>query len=115
MINIIISENYSKTPGGREKAEGPFSGEDFRETILREKFLLALEKKEKLFIDFDNTYGFAPSFIEEAFGGLIRELDFEKGELILSTLEMKSNDDLIILDWVKNDINKALKAKRGGK
>ena len=76
MINIIISEDYSKTPGGREKAEGPFSGEDFRETILREKFLLALEKKEKLFIDFDNTYGFAPSFIEEAFGGLIRELDF---------------------------------------
>ena len=38
MIYCIASE-YSRTPGGRFIHEGKYSGEDFRETILKPLYL----------------------------------------------------------------------------
>ena len=32
---ISIANDYTKTPGGRHVNEGKYSGEDFRETVLR--------------------------------------------------------------------------------
>lgn len=72
MIKINISKEFSETPGGRKIAEGKFSGEEFREKILKNKYEEAVEKGEKLEINFDNCFGFASSFLEEAFGGMIR-------------------------------------------
>lgn len=37
-MKIKISKDYSKTPGGRFKSEGAYSGEDFRESILFPKY-----------------------------------------------------------------------------
>ena len=75
MISINIRDDYTDTPGGRYKTEGEFSGEDFRDTILITKYKEAVETKQKLFIDFDGCFGFGTSFLEEAFGGLVREYD----------------------------------------
>jgi hypothetical protein len=72
-IELNIAEEYTKTPGGRHKAEGKYSGEEFREVLLRPAFIKAKETNDELVVDLDGGYGYATSFLEEAFGGLARE------------------------------------------
>jgi hypothetical protein len=72
-IVINISNEYTKTPGGRHESEGPYSGEDFRRKYLKPAFEKALISDEELVVNLDGGYGYATSFLEEAFGGLARE------------------------------------------
>ncbi len=66
---ILIAEDYAKTPAGRYRDDGPFSGEKFREEWL----IPALNDGNDLIIDLNGTLGFGSSFLEEAFGGLVRK------------------------------------------
>ena len=68
-MKIKIATEYNQTPGGRFKDEGEFSGEDFRDTLLAPKFQDAISHGEKLVVDLDGGYGYATSFLDEAFGG----------------------------------------------
>lgn len=68
MAEIRIASDYSRYPGGRYRALGKFSGEQFREDHL----IPALETNENLFVVLDGTVGYGSSFLEEAFGGLVR-------------------------------------------
>ena len=72
-IQINIAKEYTKTPGGRYISEGNFSGEDFRQTILKPAFERAIVESKTLVVVLDGGYGYSPSFLEEAFGGLVRE------------------------------------------
>ena len=72
MVKIKICDDFSDIPGGRYISEGEFSGELFRENILVQKYQEANEQNSKLEIDFDGCYGFGTSFLEEAFGGMVR-------------------------------------------
>lgn len=65
--SIHIARDFSPYPVGRYKPEGPFTGEVFRETLLRP----ALEKGPVELV-FDDVMGLPPSFLEEALGGLVR-------------------------------------------
>ena len=97
-----ISEIFSKIPGGRSKSDGPNSGEEFRERVLKPEFE-KLKENQKLLIDFDGAYGYPTSFLEEAFGGLAREFGVEG---VLSKLEFKSHEEpsLIgeVIGYIKN-------------
>lgn len=103
-MKIIISKEFSRTPGGRKIAEGKFSGEEFRKKILINKYNEAKERNEKLEIDFDGCFGFATSFLEEAFGGFVREYR-EKG--ILDRIVIISNDDETLEETVKKYVREA--------
>ena len=105
MLTIVIAKDFSETVGGRYKREGDFSGELFRETLLKPSFVKATSLKEPLLIDFDGGYGYPTSFLEESFGGLVRD-GFNK-DLILSTLEFKSLDNPRIIERVKSYILEA--------
>lgn len=100
-MEIIICKDFTDAPGPRFKSQGDYSGEAFREEWLIPKFKEALEQNEKLIINFDGTFGYPTSFLEEAFGGL-------KGvynkELILKTLEFISNDEIGLINEVKGYI-----------
>ena len=101
---IKISTDFTDTPGGRDIKEGPFSGEQFRKEILSPKYAEALKKGEKLTVDFDGCFGYATSFLEESFGGLVRERQ-EKG--ILNHINLISNDDLSVYRLVNDYVQKA--------
>lgn len=103
MIEIKISSDFTDTPGGRERAEGEYSGEQFREEILVPKYEEAERKGEKLSIDFDDCFGFGTSFLEEAFGGLVRE---HHKKQILKRIIIISHEDKTI----EKNINKYVKA-----
>jgi len=65
---IHVAQDYSATPLGRYRKHGEFSGERFRDEYL----IPALERHKKIAINFDGVAGLPSSFLEEAFGGIIR-------------------------------------------
>ncbi|WP_371734335.1 STAS-like domain-containing protein [Acidisphaera sp. S103] len=67
---------YAPAPGGRFASDGPFSGEWFRETVLRPALSRAISHGTKVRVELDGTAGYGSSFLEEAFGGLIRTKEF---------------------------------------
>jgi hypothetical protein len=96
---IRISEAYSKTPGPRYIIEGPFSGEKLRQEILLSRIVSAIEGNGKILIDLDGTAGYGTSFLEEAFGGLLRvnNIPYEQLE---KTLEFKSDEEPYLIQDV---------------
>lgn len=73
-IVVSVAKDFTKTPGGRYRAEGEHSGEEFREEILAPKYAEALKRGTILVVDLDGVAGYATSFLEESFGGLVRAL-----------------------------------------
>lgn len=65
---INISEQFSRSPAGRYIKDGPYSGEAFRTGLL----VPALNEAEEVEVQLDGALGFGSSFLEEAFGGLVR-------------------------------------------
>ena len=111
MRTIKISDDYSKTPGPRLTSEGEYSGEDFRESMLKPIFKEAIENNEKILINLDGGYGYPPSFLEEAFGGLAREYD---EALVQKTFEFKSDDEPSLIEEILGYIKDARKQRKVG-
>lgn len=84
-VLISIATDFSKTPAGRFSTDGPSSGEAFRKRLLEP----SLRKNARIVVDLNNTLGFGSSFLEEAFGGLVRD-GFSARELH-EKLEVKTN------------------------
>lgn len=65
---INIAADFSRSPAGRFYSDGPFSGERFREELL----VPALKRGDSVVVNLKGVLGFGSSFLEEAFGGLVR-------------------------------------------
>lgn len=81
-LYISIAKDFTPTPGGRYEKDGDWSGEVFRDTLLEPRLKTAVALKQKLVVDLDGTAGYATSFLEEAFGGLVRLLKTKVSTLI---------------------------------
>ena len=92
MNEIQIARDFTRYPAGRYRADGDYSGEVFREEFLKP----VLEEHRHVIVDFDGAMGYGSSFLEEAFGGLVR--DGYSKDLILDTFEFKSSDTSIIME-----------------
>lgn len=80
MINVAI--DFSRTPFGRYPSDGDFNAQKFREEVLKPALLKAGSKGETVVIDFSKVaLGVGSSFLEEAFGGLVRA-GFDKATLL---------------------------------
>lgn len=77
MKKINVASDFSRFPAGRYVDDGPYSGQSFREKHL----LPAYSAPGEVTIILDGARGYGSSFLEEAFGGLIRagisQEDFE--------------------------------------
>lgn len=100
-MEINIAKEFSKRPGGRYIKEGEYSGEEFRETLLYPRYVEAKKRGKKLLINLDNCYGYATSFLEEAFGGLARKLNNNK---IFNDFEFISEDEPNLVELIKGYI-----------
>ncbi len=88
MRKVDVSREFSRYLGGRYQSDGSFSGEDFRKSILIPMVEKSLEDQEVININFDGVAGIPTSFLEEAFGGLIREKKEVSVEKIISILKV---------------------------
>lgn len=76
-LMLAIASDFSPTPGGRYRQHGPWSGEQFRDDYL----VPALQSARHVTVLLDDTAGYAGSFLEEAFGGLVRVRGFALPDL----------------------------------
>lgn len=101
---VVNVRDFSKTPGTRHVDEGLFSGEDFRQKVLDDQFNKALKRHVKLVVNLDRTIGYGTSWLEEVFGGLVRDFDKEKVE---QTLEFISEEEPYLIDDINGYIKDA--------
>ncbi|MFA6422871.1 MAG: STAS-like domain-containing protein [Patescibacteria group bacterium] len=97
----IYIKNFSTALGGRFKKEGNFSGEEFREKYLEPLF--NGKKTDQINIYLDGTEGYPSSFLEEAFGGLVRLLNDK--EIVKKRLRLVTSDSMLekeILNYIEN-------------
>lgn len=65
---IDIGKQFSRFPAGRTPTDGQHNGESFREKFLKQN----LKDGRHIKINLDGAISYGSSFLEEAFGGLVR-------------------------------------------
>jgi len=101
---ISISKDFSPTPAGRYyPQDGDFPGELFRDTIL----VPSLKKYAKTIVNLDNDSGYGSSFIDEAFGGLLRESKFSRQYLREHLFLQAPEYNMIYVDEAIRDMDRA--------
>ncbi|QCE32856.1 DUF4325 domain-containing protein [Acetobacteraceae bacterium] len=70
MNTISIAKDFSPRTGARFIRLGPYSGEAFQKLLLER--LAKATNNDPLYVYVDGENGYFSSFLEEAFGGLVR-------------------------------------------
>lgn len=99
-LTILVAEQFSPFPAGRFVDDGPYPG-----AVFRDKFLLpAIRRGDKVIVDLEGTELAGSSFLEEAFGGLVRAGISEstlKGQLELKS--PRSSDPIRIWRYIHDE------------
>lgn len=112
-MKIKVSEDFATAPGSRYISEGINSGQEFRQKHLLPAVQKAIGAKEKLEVDLDGTSGYGTSFLEEAFGGLIRE-DGLQLRTLSDLLIIISNEEPQLLDEIRDYMEAAERVRKKG-
>jgi hypothetical protein len=89
---INIAKDFSPYPYGRHTQHSKTSGERFREDFL----LPALKDYDEVIINLDGTEGYGSSFLDEAFGNLVRVSKVAKDEALRKLKFISLNDPSLI-------------------
>ena len=103
-MELNVATEFSPFPGPRSRNEGEHSAEQFRDELLAPRFNEAVSTGTVLQVDLDGGFGYATSFLEEAFGGLAREHGIEQ---VLDVLVFKSDDEPYLIDDIHRYIRGA--------
>lgn len=87
VTTLRIADDFSRTPAGRYRTDGPRSGECFRDDYL----LPLLRDGKKVVVELDGVEGYGSSFLEEVFGGLVRVHGFD-GDRLHELLDIHTRD-----------------------
>jgi hypothetical protein len=86
-MKVNVARDFTKYPAGRYKRNGKTSGESFRERFLVPYLL----KGEKVTVELDGTIGYGSSFLEEAFGGAVRNTNLNS-QSVAELIELVSSN-----------------------
>ena len=75
-----VARQFSRTPSARVFEEGKFPGAELRQ-IIAPLIKECIDKKESFIINLDGASGYGTSFLEEVFGGLIRNEEINYQDL----------------------------------
>jgi STAS-like domain of unknown function (DUF4325) len=92
---IRMAEDFTRFPAGRYVSDGRYSGERFRRDLL----VPALKMADRVEIELDGAMGYGSSFLEEAFGGLVRVEGFSSADLANRIVPVSSDDMLVTEIW----------------
>jgi len=105
---INIADEFAVYPGGRYRKDGPFSGEEFRDDLLVPVLKGLGKGYDRVIVILDGVKGFAGSFLDEAFAGLIRKGVIDKAafgdKLLIETSDKRLS---IYVDLVKEYVRDA--------
>ncbi|MFN4310518.1 MAG: STAS-like domain-containing protein [Ferrovibrio sp.] len=100
-MRISIARDFHDAPAGRYLSDGPYSGE-----LFRNKHLVPALRAGEVVVVLDETEGYGSSFLEEAFGGLVRKEGFANDEL-RAKLKLVSQEDPSLIDEIWSYIDDA--------
>jgi hypothetical protein len=98
--NISVLDSFTEYPGLRHCSVSDDSGEEFYHTVLNSSFKQAIDKNEVLVVCLDGTAGYAPSFLDEAFGNLV--YDFSLSE-VKEKIEIVSEEEPSWIEMIFNE------------
>ncbi|MBN9642522.1 MAG: STAS-like domain-containing protein [Achromobacter sp.] len=108
MKQVNVANDFTRFPSGRYKKKGGTSGEAFRERFL----LPALHEHQSIEIELDGVLGYGSSFLEEAFGGAIRQAKVKADEFF-RLIHLKSSNQALIRE-IHQYVEEASKRLRNG-
>jgi hypothetical protein len=74
---FVVATDFAVSPGPRFSRQGPDSGEALRNKLVR----VLKQNPQGLVVVLDGTSGFGSSFLDEAFGGLVRAEGYTPSQL----------------------------------
>lgn len=107
MMTEVKVIDFTRYPGPRFKKLGKGSGEEFRESYLYPKF----SNDHELVVNLDGAKGYGSSFLEEAFGGLIRKYNLTKNDVKFLMDHIISKNDPTLADEVREYMQDALNVR----
>lgn len=90
-VSVNIGKEFSRYPAGRFPADGKYNGQSFRRKFL----VLPLTKGDTVDVYLDDAIDYGSSFLEEAFGGLVRVEKLDR-KAVLHLLRLHSTDPYLI-------------------
>lgn len=106
---LVRLSEYTRTPGGRyvrQMKGGKHSAEEWRDKHLLPMVKAGVEKGEKVYVDLDGVAGLPASFVEESFGGLVREGKLPASQLF-DTLLVHCMSEPDVLEDIETYIQEA--------
>jgi hypothetical protein len=91
--HIDFVREFTDCPGGRLRIHGDFSGEEFRDTILKP----ALEEHDRVILHLNGAVGFPSSFIDEVFGIVSKDIGYD---VVKKKLTIHLTDDPLALQEI---------------
>jgi hypothetical protein len=91
---MLTLSNYSKTPGPRYKSEGPYSAEEYLETILVPALTQSINNGKSLYFELNNVQSLPACFMDEVSRGLIE------------TFGIKNIDNYLIITSDRSDFHR---------
>jgi STAS-like domain of unknown function (DUF4325) len=104
---INFARDFTDCPGGRYEKYGEYSGEQFRDHVLRP----ALEQNDLVILEMDGVLGFPASFLDEAFGILVEQIGHEA---LKNKLRIELTDNRVALSEIRDCIAKHVEAASPG-
>jgi STAS-like domain of unknown function (DUF4325) len=101
-IMFSIAKQYTRFPGPRYARQGPHSGETLRKKLGK----MLRGNNSIIVIDLDDTNGYGSSFLDEAFGGLVRSEELNPSDL-RRRLSFKSDTDPSYIEEIWQSIGEA--------
>ena len=109
MENVIIRVvDFTEYPDVRYIHQDENSGEQYYYDVVNPQFKIAVDEGKKLVVNLDDTAGYASSFLDEAFGNLVYDFDYD---VIIKHLDIISNDEPDWVKIIKNEILPSWKQK----
>lgn len=110
MSTYNIAADFTQFPGFRYREHSEGSGQEFREDVL----LDFMRAGAKVVIDLGGTSGYPSSFLEEAFGGLVRAgYTADQVRNVITLSAPPSYQHYVDMAW--EYVDKAERVRRSGK
>ncbi|MCF7725303.1 STAS-like domain-containing protein [Sulfitobacter sp. M22] len=113
---IDMAREFSPYPSGRVPDDGEFNGQKFRREYLMPAIVKILNgdiEDTEIVIDIDGVRVFGSSFLEEAFGGLVREDEIDSLRAIpLLRIKRTKAGLQMYEDDIKDHLTTALEAAK---
>lgn len=108
---LNIGQDFHNNPSGRFYADGPGSGEEFREEHLKPSLFQVADGQKLTVILDDEVEGYGSSFLTEGFAGIVK-FGYMRKEDFLNKIDLAYTDE--DFEFYKNKIIQYIKEAKFG-